>query len=197
MKSAALALVCSVFLLVPSLAYADEPLNGSGPETCTLEAFQKENRECVVCRAYYRNRDHCERVLPEYNFSKSCRTRDVSAWREVWCRKPNAASKKLPADLLASLDDATAGEKDRKHGRDAGGAEDDAAAPVIDGGALNDAAAVSDRSEPMVVRKPEGGCACAESAVGIPGGGAWSALLFATAAMGFAVTRYRKDRSGR
>ncbi len=197
MKSAVFVLGCSVFLTLPSLARADEPLNGSGPETCTLESFQKESRECVVCRAYYRNRDHCERALSTYQFSKSCRTRDVSTWREVWCRKPDATSKKLPADLVASLDDATAGEKDRKHGSDGGAAEDDAAAPLTDGGALSDAATVSDRSEPMVVRKPEGGCACAESAVGIPGGGAWAALLFATAAMGLRVTRCKKDRSGR
>ena len=34
-----------------SFASADEPLNGSGPETCTVEAFQKDSCECVTCRA--------------------------------------------------------------------------------------------------------------------------------------------------
>lgn len=162
MKSVVTALVALTVLAglsSSSPARADEPLNGSGAEPCTLESAQKENRECVVCRAYYRNRKHCERVLPDYNFSKVCRTRDVSTWREVWCRKPDAASKKISPDVMASLDDATAGEKSAG-ATNADLAIDDAGVSANDAPIHDSGTSPGSTSDPMVVHKPEGGCTC-------------------------------------
>jgi len=198
MKLAAAFLFACVAIFISLPAAADEPLNGSGPEPCTLESAQKENRECVVCRAYYRNRKHCERALPEYNFSKVCRTRDASAWREVWCRKPDATSKKLSAEFIASLDDATAGEKNND-----GGTEPTAEiAPLpTDAGPSPDATQppIDPKSDTMVVHKPEGGCTCSSAGekapFEVPLGTALVALVTLVSAR--RITRCTRGRSAR
>ncbi len=79
-------------------------------DKCSLSEAQKSGDDCLLCRAYYRNNQHCAHSLTDYGYSKSCRMRGASMWREVWCRKKDPSAKPLPPALLASLDDATVGE---------------------------------------------------------------------------------------
>lgn len=124
----------SVFRVVLAAAFVTlvctaSPARAQGPapsdvDPCSLGEQQKSGDDCLLCRAYYRNNAHCAHALTEYGYSKSCRMRGASMWREVWCRKKDPSGKQVPPGVLASLDDATAGESR------ADASTEDAAAPT-------------------------------------------------------------------
>lgn len=75
-------------------------------ETCTLERQASAGEECNACRAYHGNHKHCPESLAAFGFAKKCRSRGASSWSEVWCRAASPSAPKVPANILAQLNDA-------------------------------------------------------------------------------------------
>jgi len=87
-----------VAALYTTPSFADVAPPAGFVETCTVEQQQGPNRECVLCGdSYYKEPDACAHKLETAGYTKSCKTRGASTWKEVWCRKPAAASGSAPA----------------------------------------------------------------------------------------------------
>ena len=99
--SVALAMVAAT-TLASVVAHADIAPPPGWKETCTEDQQKKPGEECVSCRAYYGNAQHCTKLLASYAFQSRCKTRGASVWSELWCRGGGNA-KKLPANIVTAL----------------------------------------------------------------------------------------------
>ncbi|HVU04545.1 MAG TPA: hypothetical protein VHE30_22460, partial [Polyangiaceae bacterium] len=86
-----------------SHALADLAPPGGYVESCTLEKQAAAGLECLSCRAFYGNHDHCSKSLASYGFSQKCRARGASSWSEVWCRAASPKAAKVPAAVVDML----------------------------------------------------------------------------------------------
>jgi hypothetical protein len=183
-------------------ARAQVPAPPSDVDPCSLGERQKSGDDCLLCRAYYRNNAHCAHVLTEYGFARSCRMRGASMWREVWCRKKDPSARQVPAELLASLDDATAGEP-----RADASIEDAAVTapvPVNEAGPppVAEASTREDVASPVAPKGQASGCGtCAIGSRRVDGPFAAGSALAVFVAYGARrrrrITPSTRDRSGR
>src|SRR6185503_716566 len=78
-------------------------------ETGTVEQQQGPNKECVLCGdSYYKEPDACAHKLESAGYTKSCKARGASTWKEVWCRAPATAKGSAPAQSASATAPATA-----------------------------------------------------------------------------------------
>jgi MYXO-CTERM domain-containing protein len=81
---------CSLAVTATS-ARADVPPPEGYVEACTVEK-QAPGQECVLCGdSYYKTPNACAAKLEPDGYTKACRTRGASTWKEVWCKKGKAA----------------------------------------------------------------------------------------------------------
>lgn len=84
-------LACAIGVTATS-AWADVPPPEGFVETCTVEKQAAPGQECVLCGdSYYKTPDACATKLTPSGYSKACRTRGASTWKEVWCKKGTGA----------------------------------------------------------------------------------------------------------
>jgi MYXO-CTERM domain-containing protein len=93
MRSTLLALALA---LIPALAAADIPPPDGYKESCTLEAYAKDGRECATCSAWHGGHEQCD-PLEAKGMTSQCKTYGASAWSEVWCGPAPAPKDPPPA----------------------------------------------------------------------------------------------------
>jgi hypothetical protein len=90
-------------------ARADVPPPPGYVETCTLPKQSHKGDDCLECRAYYGNREHCSASLASYRFARRCQTAGASTWSEVWCRGGGPTAPKVPPEVLGQLNNPSSG----------------------------------------------------------------------------------------
>jgi hypothetical protein len=80
-------------------------------ETCTMEKVRAAGKECLECRAFFGNPEHCSASLQSYGFTQACRTGGASTWGEIWCRASSPSAAKVPPDVLGQLSNPSGGIK--------------------------------------------------------------------------------------
>jgi hypothetical protein len=192
------AALVSVLCATSASALGDvAPPGGRKGGTCNPADQSKDGLECLGCRAYFKNRDHCEYALGVYGFTQSCRTPGASTWREVWCRKKDPSAKVVPPNVLASLDDASAGES----GGDSGSADAASAPAQVPSAEDAGAAAPASSTAPVDPKRQSSGCGtCAVGSASAKGSDALALALIpllSAVVVGRRLTRYRRAHSAR
>jgi MYXO-CTERM domain-containing protein len=61
-------------------------------ETCSVQRHQSADKQCVACRAWFRERDACVKQYGAQGYTSACRSRGASVWTEVWCKSASTAA---------------------------------------------------------------------------------------------------------
>ncbi|HEX2877056.1 MAG TPA: hypothetical protein VHP33_37655 [Polyangiaceae bacterium] len=160
----------AIAVTAPSVR-ADVPPPEGYVEPCTVEKQSASGQGCVLCGdSYYKTPNACAAKLEPDGYTKACRTRGASTWKEVWCKNGKGA----PAASAPPAPSASAA---------APAASSEPATPVASASpAASTAPAAEDAGKSLPENAPKRGCgACRvgapDGATGVFGVGAALGLL--------------------